>query len=36
MSKQYEAPSIEQRMICTIEAVNAVAESAFNDGEFEW
>ena len=34
MKKRYEAPVVEQLALVLDEAINAVAPSAFNDGEF--
>ena len=34
MQKEYLAPQVEEMLYCADEAINAVAPSAFNDGEF--
>ena len=36
MRKEYVAPQVEEMLYCANEAINTIAESAFNDGEFDW
>ena len=34
MRKVYQAPQVEELLYCADEAINAIADSAFNNGEF--